>query len=604
MGDTAWFEREIQQRRLERKIRDVYREAKEDIDSKIDDFNRRFIIKDQIHRREVKEGKWTQEQYDSWLKGQVFQGDQWEAKRKQITETLYNANSVAAKMANDQKINLFAFNANYQAYTLEHNAGVNFGFGLYDSATVSRLIKENPRVLPMWKIDEPKDYVWNSKNVTNAIRQGIIQGERLDQIAKRLSNGLSTKNMNKMLTFARTAMTEAQNAGRLERLKEAENMGIKVHKEWMATLDEHTRSQHADLDGQKRPLNEPFKVGEFTIMYPGDSTADPSMTYNCRCTMVGDVDDYPSEYERRDNIDGVPISNMSYREWEAAKSGTILPEQIIDVVEPDIKTTLIDKIINSPTTNQMSDPQKAEFKQILDGMTEENLELYNAMTKFHDDNNYTDGAGWYLPSKHKVEMSLNSTEWERSVGRKDATGAWKTKFHEELHQLDHILGVSQGNGQWSAFTKCEGALRHDIINFINNSIDYYNDNNKSKVKHIDDLDKPINAKAKQAFFEYLDVIVGDNKAEYSAFTDAVGLMTRGRINPYGEGYWGHTLKYQKERGPNGATSECFAELGSHILRNDKEVLDLLDIVMPTTITEYKSAIHEIAKYVKSNTIHY
>lgn len=316
---VASVQREIYERRLERKIRETFEEAEKDIEEKMADFNRRYKIKEQTHLRDVAEGRWTQERYDAWLRGQVFQGEQWKAKKEQIQNTLYNANSIAVKMTNEQKTNLFMVNANYQAYVLEHGAGVNFGFGLYDSATVERLIRTDPQLLPMWKIDQPKDYMWNGHKVTNAIRQGIIQGERLDQIAKRLSEGLTTSNKNKMLTFARTGMTEAQNAGRLTRLKEAEGIGIKVHKEWMCTLDERTRWQHADLDGQKRPMDKPFEVDGYRIMYPGDPTAHPSMVYNCRCTMVGDLDDYPSEYERYDNIDGKPVKAMSYREWEKAK---------------------------------------------------------------------------------------------------------------------------------------------------------------------------------------------------------------------------------------------------------------------------------------------
>lgn len=330
---AASTEREIYEARLEARIREVYEEAQRDIEEKIDAFNRAFKVKESIHLREVKEGKWTQEQYDSWLRGQVFQSEQWKSKREQILNTLRNANSIASNMTNGYRSGLFTFNANYQAYVLERTAGVNFGFGLYDSSTVARLIASDPQLLPMWKVDEPKDYVWNSRVVNNSIRQGIIQGERLDQIATRLSNGLVARNRNKMLTFARTGMTEAQNAGRLSRLKEAEGMGIKVHKEWMATLDEHTRWQHADLDGQKQPTDKPFRVGGYTIRYPGDPTAHPSMVYNCRCTMVGDLDDYPAEYKRYDNIDGKPIENMTYREWEKAKGKEYSKSRIVPVRE-------------------------------------------------------------------------------------------------------------------------------------------------------------------------------------------------------------------------------------------------------------------------------
>lgn len=317
----SWFETEVVVARLKNEIEEVYKEAAEDLQDKFEEFNRKYKIKESIHLQDVKDGKWTQEKYDKWVQGQIFQSDQWKAKRDDAIKTLYEANTVATRLINGERLNIFAMSANYEAYQLEHGAGVDFGFRLYNADSVARLIQEEPQMLPEWKINESKDYIWNYKKVNNAVRQGIIQGEKLDQITKRMAKGLCAQNMNTMKTFAQTAMTGAQGAGTLERLKEAEKLGIKVHKEWMATLDERTRTTHQELDGQKQPLNKPFKVEGREIRFPGDPQAHPSMVYNCRCTLVGDLDDYPEEYERRDNIEGKPIKNMTYKQWYNAKKG-------------------------------------------------------------------------------------------------------------------------------------------------------------------------------------------------------------------------------------------------------------------------------------------
>lgn len=311
-------------RRLEHRINETYEEAQRDIEAKIEEFKRKYKAKESILYKKLKNGEITQSNYNDWLRGQMFQGQQWINKKNQIIGVLTDANKIATKISNDYRGNVFVENSNYQAYLLEHGAGINFGFGLYDSSAVSRLIREwNGQILPMWKVDEPKDYTWNNRIVNNAIAQGIIQGESLDKIAKRLYDGLVARNRNKMLTFARTGMTEAQNAGRIQRLNEAEKMGIKVHKEWMATLDERTRTTHRMLDGQKVPINKPFRVDGYEIRYPGDPWAPAFMVYNCRCTLVGDLDDYPAGYERYDNINGKPVASMTYDEWKAAKNGTI-----------------------------------------------------------------------------------------------------------------------------------------------------------------------------------------------------------------------------------------------------------------------------------------
>ena len=232
---------------------------------------------------------------------------------------MYNANSTAADIINGKTKDVFTFNANYTAYQLEHGAGINFGFGLYDETSVVNLIRNDPQLLPEWKIDQPKDYTWNQKKLNRQINLGIIEGESLDKIANRLSKSLVSQNFNKMRTFARTAMTGAQNSGRQIRLEEAKKLGINVKKEWMATLDAHTRMTHRKLDGQKVDTDKSFDINGMSIRFPGDPLAPAALVYNCRCTMVGDLVNYPATYDRYDNIDGKRIRGMSYSEWEEAK---------------------------------------------------------------------------------------------------------------------------------------------------------------------------------------------------------------------------------------------------------------------------------------------
>lgn len=306
---------------IEKRIKKIYAEAQRDIDAKLKDFIKRYKEKEKIHLQELKDGKITQADFDSWKRGQVFQGRQWVAKRNQISETLYNANKAAVQIVNGKMTNVFSYNANFMNYTLEHGEGVNFGFGLYDNATVANLVKNDPNLLPTRKVNKRKDEAWNRKNVTSQVTQGIIQGESLDQIADRIATKTASTNHSSMLTAARTAMTGAQNAGRQISLSHAKDLSINVQKQWMCTLDGRTRDTHRELDGQSVLIEEPFKVENLTIMYPGDPEAHPSMIYNCRCTMVGDLVDYPSEYKRYDNIDGVPIKNMTYKQWYNAKYG-------------------------------------------------------------------------------------------------------------------------------------------------------------------------------------------------------------------------------------------------------------------------------------------
>ena len=316
MIDVAHAKTDKDIKTLERKIHSVFSQAEKEIEAKTKSFNERFGVKYNIHLQELKDEKITESQFRSWANGQVFQSRQWEAKRDQMIKIMHNANETATQIINATTPNVFAYNANFLSYSIEHDAATSFGFGLFDNATVVRLIKDDPQLLPKWKVDEKKDYIWNEKKVNNAVTQGIIQGEPLDAITKRLSKGLAAQNENTMRTFARTAMTGAQNAGRLESIKQGERLGLQVYKEWMATLDSHTRDSHADIDGESVPADSKFSNG---LSYPGEAGGDPAEVYNCRCTMVADVKKYPSSYKRYDNVSRTTIKNMTYKEWYDAK---------------------------------------------------------------------------------------------------------------------------------------------------------------------------------------------------------------------------------------------------------------------------------------------
>lgn len=292
---------------LERKIAGVYGQAAREVREKLLGFIHRYKGKAEQMKKDVADGKITEQQYKSWLQGQVFQGKQWKQKLDDITNVYMNADKKARQMVNGVDKTVFAEAANYTAYDIDKNVRGAVSFNLYDQKTVDRLLKDDPKMLPEWKINEEKDYIWNEKRVQNAVTQGIIQGESVYDIGKRLYKDLSASNAGKMDMFARTAITGAQNAGRVERMREAQDMGIKVKKRWLASRDNRVRDAHADLDGKEVDVDEPFHSVLGDIMYPGDPTADPANTYNCRCTLLYVYPKHQQQY-----LESFP----SYKEWE------------------------------------------------------------------------------------------------------------------------------------------------------------------------------------------------------------------------------------------------------------------------------------------------
>ncbi|MGN0683747.1 MAG: phage minor head protein, partial [Oscillospiraceae bacterium] len=107
-------------------------------------------------------------------------------------------------------------------------------------------------------------------------------------IASRLAK-VENMNANVAIRTARTAVTSAENKGRLDGLERAQKDGIILKKRWIATHDARVRDWHAELDGQIVDIDKPFENSIGEIMYPGDPAADGANIYNCRCTMVGEV---------------------------------------------------------------------------------------------------------------------------------------------------------------------------------------------------------------------------------------------------------------------------------------------------------------------------
>lgn len=319
-----------------RKIREVYRQAAIELQDKMESFLKKHRIKGEEMLKKLQNGEITQAEYHSWMRGQVFIGKQWKQKVESAVKVLDNANKECASIIQTGKMFVFAENYNFCSYQLEKRLNGAISFNIYNENTVASLLKKNPKMLPEWKIHERKDYAWNRQKVENSITQGIVQGEGIDQITDRLVGSLLTQNENRMRLFARTGMTGAQNAGRLAQMEDAEEIGIKVKKRWIATLDNRTRDTHAELDGQEVPVDEPWTVTlddgtEAEIMYPGDPDAEPELVYNCRCTMIevyegidrksvrrAYYDDGDDEYEEGKRK-SYTVEDMTYKEWKEWK---------------------------------------------------------------------------------------------------------------------------------------------------------------------------------------------------------------------------------------------------------------------------------------------
>ena len=72
-----------------------------------------------------------------------------------------------------------------------------------------------------------------------------------------------------------------------EMFEEIKRRGYR-YKEWHTVMDGKERLSHAIMNGKCIPINEPFIVGGYRMMFPGDVTYGPPLKelMNCRCTII------------------------------------------------------------------------------------------------------------------------------------------------------------------------------------------------------------------------------------------------------------------------------------------------------------------------------
>jgi len=320
--DIMHLETNKQIKRTSKRLAQEYKQAEKELKKKTNEYLKQFKKADKEKAKMVKDGLLSQSEYLDWRKNKILYSEKMKKQVESMSQYLANVDKQAANIINKALPDVYAMHHNWGAYQIEHGFGINAGFTLFDEKTIERMAAKNPRLLPKMnptKAKEQKVQAWSRRKINQAISQGILQGEAIDSIADRLTKVVGME-WNQAVRNARTAMTGAQNAGRLDSYEQATKLGINVQKQWMATLDERTRESHADLDGTSVPVDEPFVTENGNeLMIPADPDCDdPSEIYNCRCTMVADLIDYPDEgFERY--VNGESVGDMTYNEWYSAK---------------------------------------------------------------------------------------------------------------------------------------------------------------------------------------------------------------------------------------------------------------------------------------------
>ena len=283
MADKAHRLTDEKLEEMEKRLSAIYSRAEKEIQKTADEYFSKFAKQDEAKRKLLEQGKITEEEYTKWRKGKIMYGKRFTEMKEQCAEQLLNVNKTAIAYVNGELPEVYSINYNALKSAVDGVGGYSFTF--VDADTVRNLAVTDKSLLPYKEIDPAKDIPWNMKKINAETLQGILQGESMDKIAKRLRN-VQEMNKTQAIRSARTIVTGAENKGRQDSYARAEADGIVLQKEWIATNDGRTRHSHAMLDGAIVDKDKKFDNG---LMYPGDPSGRPEETWNCRCTVAAVV---------------------------------------------------------------------------------------------------------------------------------------------------------------------------------------------------------------------------------------------------------------------------------------------------------------------------
>lgn len=338
--------------------------------------------------------KKTGKEYGQFLREKTYMNEKYKSMLDTTTTKLANVNETALSYLNGKMPKVYV--TNYNQLSKDMPAGISFS--LVDETTVKNLVKDNPKLLPAKKLDIPKDKRWNQKAINAQVLQGIIQGESIPEMAKRLTP-IMDRNKTSAIRNARTMTTSAQNQGRLDSYKAAQDNGVVLHKVWMATNSERTRAWHAALNGVEVEIDEPFENDYGEIMFPGDPNADPGNVYNCRCTLTTKIIGFKREDGSIKYIEGEePASEVK------TKSEVKVTDKINDIVGDN--SDVVDKIY--AYAERMDSEDVAKFNNIF-----EQAEFVENTSGSH-----------YDPKTNQIKLDKTTMSDE-------------TMFHESTHWFDY-----------------------------------------------------------------------------------------------------------------------------------------------------------------------
>lgn len=122
--------------------------------------------------------------------------------------------------------------------------------------------------------------------IRNTVQKGLDEGWTAERTALALQEAFRGVTSTTATMLAQTELTTLVNERSLEAAQKTfQDARDPVYKTWETMKDARVRVAHATTQGQTVPISQPFDVGGYRMMYPGDPSAPLQLTARCRCRM-------------------------------------------------------------------------------------------------------------------------------------------------------------------------------------------------------------------------------------------------------------------------------------------------------------------------------
>lgn len=242
-----------------------------------------------------------------------------------------------------------------------------------------------------------KDVATETINRINSELGLVMIGARSpSEAVQRVDELLGGDAHNRAVMTLRTEVGRAYSMASAERMAQAKEAGVKVQKQWRRSGKRHSRISHDVADGQVQDIDQPFKVGGTTMMYPRDPKAPAKETINCGCCSLPYMSSWEVSHPRnrpmtKDELDGSEtkrrlgeVRSQAYASWirrldkgtiraagSAETVGTITPTlaRAVQARGVDLKSTDIG-ISDRRVVHMLRDAKRARKQAVPAGLVQ------------------------------------------------------------------------------------------------------------------------------------------------------------------------------------------------------------------------------------------